>query len=231
MGSEAAIAFQLVSGLTQAAGNRKTANQIQAYDPYAGVQNPFGAANLAQAQAAQGEQDLLNRQADIALAESAQAQTAKARDVTRFREDQAQAFNDRGVLQEGSPLELLNETVVRGREEIDALDRQGRAQAELLRRRAAITGNTSRAAIAGSQAAWLTNVTQTRLAQLQTANSLRSNASQSARSALTNGLSLAGTAIKSWKTKRNPSAPANQVYDPLPQVGQQYGYTFDPGQL
>jgi len=99
----------------------------------------------------QNEQDALNAQADIALKESARRAAKVAREGKQYREQQAATYNASGILLEGSPMAVLNETRKLVHEEIDAISESGAAQADLFRRKAMIVGNEGRAALVGQR--------------------------------------------------------------------------------
>lgn len=99
----------------------------------------------------QNEQDAINAQADIALAEARRRAAKTAREGLHFRENQAMAYNASGILLEGSPMAVLNETRKLVGEEIDAITESGFAQADLMRRKAMQVGNEGRAALLGQR--------------------------------------------------------------------------------
>lgn len=76
----------------------------------------------------------------------------KAREVTKFREEQAVAYNKSGVTLAGSPLLVLDETRRLGQEEIDAIQRRGQNMQELYKQKAKQTKSAGRSALLGSLA-------------------------------------------------------------------------------
>jgi hypothetical protein len=78
----------------------------------------------------------LNTQSELALEESRLLASQKASEVKAFREDQAQAYNSSGVLLEGSPMVVLSDTIRKGNQEIEAIEKRGKALAQLYRSRA-----------------------------------------------------------------------------------------------
>ncbi len=93
---------------------------------------------LAAQRAANDEAELMDRQADIVLSETIRDADRLRRDVITFRESQAHAFLDSGVTLQGSPMEILTETVRKGNAQIEALVRRGQAESDLQRDKANI---------------------------------------------------------------------------------------------
>ncbi len=85
------------------------------------------------------EAQRLNMQANIALQEARTEAIQTASSVKSFREQQASGYLNSGVTLEGSPMENLTRTLVKGQEEIDAIQRHGAAQAKLYRLQASQT--------------------------------------------------------------------------------------------
>lgn len=88
--------------------------------------------------ASRDEAGQLSMQADIALQESQRDAMQRRRQVRSFREEQAQMYNNSGVLlEEGtSPMAVLADTIRKGDEEVDAILKRGQSMSELYRRRA-----------------------------------------------------------------------------------------------
>lgn len=108
MGSEFAIA---ALGLTQVATE---------------VAGGFASRSAANSAARQKEAE-----AKVIAAETQRDLAQKKREILAFRDSQAQKFNNAGVLLEGSPLVVLEETLTQGQEELSAIANQGRARANL----------------------------------------------------------------------------------------------------
>ncbi len=81
--------------------------------------------------AAQEEARLLGKQADIAFSESLREAARVDREVNSFKEEQAVRFARNGSL-EGSPLGVLTETAILGREQSNAVKNRGDALSGLL---------------------------------------------------------------------------------------------------
>lgn len=127
---------------------------------------PFQAALNLQQQAYNQEADLYDQQAQIALDEAGRDAEIKARDAEKFRAQQALNYSASGVLLEGSPMEVLNETRRLASQEIDATLARGGAQADLLRQRAMQTRTVGRASLLGEQAKYTQQATQARIQEI-----------------------------------------------------------------
>jgi len=99
--------------------------------------------------ASKKEANLLNDQAALAQSEAQAEAKRRANEVRKFHRKQALAFTKNGVTLEGSPLLVLDETLREGQEEVDAIVRQGTAQAKYYRESAAQARNKGRAALIG----------------------------------------------------------------------------------
>lgn len=94
---------------------------------------------------------MYNEQGDIALSEATRSAAKTAREGKAYRENQANTYNNSGVMLEGSPMLVLNETRRLVEEETNAIVDRGKAQARLFRYQAQVANNEGRAAILGSQ--------------------------------------------------------------------------------
>lgn len=127
------------------------------FNPYEIAYNPYKAGNPAEGLLKQqflssGEEALLiERQGQIAMEEATRAAFNLARDAKSFREEQANAYNASGVLLEGSPMMVLEETRNRAKEEVDALIKHGAAVQELENKKAFILRNNARSELLGAQ--------------------------------------------------------------------------------
>lgn len=99
--------------------------------------------------AANQEADALNTQAALTQAETKRDAAQKRREILSFKESQAMKFNNSGVLLDGSPLLVLQETIDLGNEEIKAITERGNAQSNLFRMRASQMRNRGRSALTG----------------------------------------------------------------------------------
>lgn len=117
----------------------------QAMSALAGVAGGFAGRS-----AANNEADMLNAQADLALKEARRDAILKKREVSSFKESQAQKYNASGVLIEGSPMAVLSNTVRKGNEEIKAIMDRGEAMSNLYRMRARQTQNAGKAGLFSS---------------------------------------------------------------------------------
>lgn len=109
----------------------------------------FNIGQMLQRQALATDAAAQEQQALIAQSEAHRAAVAKAREGHQHRESQALAYDGSGIMLDGSPMEVLNETVKLSQEEVDALEEQGKAQANLIRSRSAITQNQGLASLLG----------------------------------------------------------------------------------
>lgn len=218
MGAPAALAYSLGSGLTTGQNNAKLANtQVSnANQIYASAVNPLAGAMSEQASAAAGEQQQQNAQADLALAEANETAQQEARNTVQTRETQAQGYNSSGVMLQGSPLAVLNQTVQLGQQEIQATMARGNAQANLLRQQAYMTGSTNRAQLIGEQANFLTQNSQARMQALQNARGLQQGNQQALTSAGGNAISLLGNiSAKSLNPLFNALDPSGSLSNML----------------
>lgn len=131
-------------------GKQQTTYQ-QMPNPYTTNQELFNNLLGFQESAYTAQADLFERQADITLAESMTNAEIKARDAESFASQQALNYQSSGVTLEGSPMEVLNETRHKAKQEVQAILDQGKAYAELSRRQAVASRNTGRAAVLGAQ--------------------------------------------------------------------------------
>lgn len=110
---------------------------------------PYVAAQAMYQQSIDNEVAAQNDQADIAMSEANAEAARVAREAKDFRENQANTYNNSGVLLEGSPMAVLNDTVEKASAEINAIQRRGAAQASLYRRQALKVANNGRATLLG----------------------------------------------------------------------------------
>lgn len=75
-------------------------------------------------------------QASLVADEYEQAASQKAREVAHYAAEQAEMYLSGGVLMDGTPLAVVEETRQLGQQEVDALRRSGAARAKLLRMQA-----------------------------------------------------------------------------------------------
>lgn len=92
---------------------------------------------------------LYEDQAKLALSEADMAAQQKAREVKQFREQQALGYSGGGVLLEGTPMKVLNDTRAQGLLEIQAIESRGAAQANMYRMQSSIMQNEGRAQMLG----------------------------------------------------------------------------------
>lgn len=113
-----------------------------------------------QANSAYSDQGIaLMKQAQIAQQESEYAALQKQREVDKTAARQVMAMAKNGVVTSaGSPLEILYETMTLGQQEVDAIRRQGAAQADLYRTNANTAFNNGRSSLFGGAADALTTI-------------------------------------------------------------------------
>ena len=100
--------------------------------------------------AANSEAELLEQQGALAQEEANVQAAQKAREGARFRSAQSRLYNSSGVLLEGSPLAMLEETRYLAQEEASALTARGQAMSDLYKKKAGQTRNQGRNALIGS---------------------------------------------------------------------------------
>ncbi len=88
------------------------------------------------------EASRLNQQAELALEQSNLEAQQTANSVRSFRSSQASGYLNSGVLLEGSPLEVLANTVNKGNQEIELIQKQGQARQTLMRQQASQVGRS-----------------------------------------------------------------------------------------
>mgnify|MGYP000665034711 CR=1 FL=1 len=128
------------------------------------AQGPFNYGIMMQQRAIQDEMAFAEKQASLTMEEGMRDAKKKAEDVISFREEQANQYNGSGVLLEGSPMLVLEETRRRGQEEVDAIAKRATASADFIRRRAAISANSARASLLGAQNDFMTQTAATKMA-------------------------------------------------------------------
>lgn len=104
----------------------------------------------------------LMKQAQIAKQENEYAVRQKQREIDKAAARQVMAMSRNGLnTSAGSPLEILYETYTLGREEVDALKRQGQAQVWKYSTDANTSFNNGRSALLGGAANALTTIVST----------------------------------------------------------------------
>ncbi len=92
----------------------------------------------------------MQRQAEIARQESEYAAKQKKREVDKAAARQVMAFTANGInTSSGSPLEILQETLTLGQDEVDAIKRQGAAQVDYYNSQARVAYKSGRSALLG----------------------------------------------------------------------------------
>lgn len=148
----------------QAAGNFFGGlGQSSVYDVYAKAQNPLNGAMALQASATENQAQAYEQQADFSIQDATNQAQQIAFEALQARENQAQAYNSSGVLLEGTPLAVLEQTRQQGQKQINAVMQQGALTADLLRRNALVTRSQGRAALLGEQNDWLTQQAQAKI--------------------------------------------------------------------
>ena len=107
----------------------------------------------------------LMKQAQIAQYENELAIKQKQREIDKAAARQVMAMSKNGIVtSEGSPLEILYETMTLGQEEVDALKRRGAAQVDMYRTNANTMFKTGRSELLGGAANALTTIGTTYMA-------------------------------------------------------------------
>ncbi len=161
------MSSQMAFGISSGVVNLGSAMFSKSADTYSSTAPAFYAAQSLQQQALSQQAALEEVQAGLAIKEANRAAAAKARDVHYIREDQALQYDGSGILLEGSPMEVLNETVRLGKEEVDALVDQGKSQADLIRRSSMIQQNQGIASLLGQTSQFNTGRAQAKIQQSQ----------------------------------------------------------------
>ena len=108
------------------------------------------ASGVMQNQAAQKQAKLITQQGEIQKQEALRAANQTRENARKFQERQILAFGKNGVMIQGSPLLLLNETMTKGNEEAAAIEARGYALQELAQGNAEVTKDQGKAALVGS---------------------------------------------------------------------------------
>lgn len=111
--------------------------------------NPMAGVQQMQMQSNEIEAKSLEEQAQQAMYEAGLEAQQKAREAHLFRENQANTYSASGVLLEGSPMEVLNETRSLAQQEVDMILKRGQATGNVLRGKAFNTRSEGRAAVLG----------------------------------------------------------------------------------
>ena len=117
---------------------------------------PFGAALDQQSYAAEQEALAQEEQGRIAEQEAALYAEQKTREAGKFAQQQALNYSASGVLLEGTPAQVLNETRNLAAQEVEAILKQGAAQGNLARRKAGIVRSSALANRLGDEAKFKT---------------------------------------------------------------------------
>lgn len=139
--------LRIKNGAETAAFFSNTKN-IMAINQAAGAVAGFGQ-GVSQYASARNEANALEAQSQLVEAEAEAEARRKERQIRSFRDAQAARFNKSGVMLEGTPLLVLQETINLGREEVDAVLARGNAQANLVRTQAGRTRSAGRNALIG----------------------------------------------------------------------------------
>ncbi len=102
-----------------------------------------------QNRAAKAEAELLEEQGRIESQEAQREAQRVADDRRKFRKKQTLAFLKNGVTLAGSPLLVIEETIQKSQEEVNAIVKQGRARTLLRFQQAALQRAQGRAALLG----------------------------------------------------------------------------------
>lgn len=197
----------------------------KAFNTFTPSANPMAGVQSLYKQSVDMEADSLNKQGDLAMSEAGQAALQKARDVKTFREQQANSYNGSGVLLEGSPMLVLEQTRRLGQQEVDAIINRGQAITELYRKNALITTNQGRAAILGQNIQFGAEQATARIQSLANSNRLPSALGSFA--SVFTGLGI-GKGAGAATGMADPLAEAASI---APSVNQNYGYQFSPWQM
>jgi hypothetical protein len=200
----------------------------KAFNTFTPTANPMAGVQSLYQQSVDTEAANLNKQGDLAQSEAGMAALQKARDVKTFRENQANAYSGSGVLLEGSPMLVLENTRRLGQQEVDAIINRGQAMTELYRKNALITANQGRATILGQNIQFGAEQATARIQALTNSNRLPA-ALGSFGSIFTGlGIGKGNAAAASTTGMSDPIAEAASI---APSVNQQYGYQFNPWQM
>lgn len=160
--------------------------------------------------------NLYEDQAVLAEQEADAAAQQKAREVKQFREQQALGYSGGGVLLEGTPMKVLNDTRAQGLLEIQAIERRGAAQANMYRMQSTIMQNEGRAQMLAQTMQFNSEQAKAQMAMSAT----RAGGIQTALAGLGNMFGNAGLGgAKAQPTNQTQigSAPGSYFQDPFAQ--------------
>lgn len=124
----------------------------------------FNAAQALQSQLVEQNAQAQELQAQNVMADAELDAAQLAREAAQFREDQALAYDNSGVLLAGSPLLVLESTRSLAQQEIDAVSKRALNQAKLYQVQAGIIRNEGRAQLLGASTTYNTKQAQERIA-------------------------------------------------------------------
>lgn len=130
-------ALSLAGSATPSGGLGKAYLALQGMSALSGL-----VGGIAGVGATQSEASRLNEQADLALQQANLEAAQTERGTRSFASSQASGYLNSGVTLEGSPMEVIATTLMRGQEEADAARKRGQAQQNLIRMQAGQTKKT-----------------------------------------------------------------------------------------
>ena len=210
MGAEAALAFSAVSGVASGIGGLAAANT--AANPYQTTVNPLQGALNAQQAAITQQEAAYNQQATQALSEANLNAQQEARQAETTIGQQNEAYNNAGVMQSGTPMEVAAYSAWQGQQEVNATVQRGQAQANLANTNAYITGAQGAAQLFGAQSNFITQQATAKIQAGQTAQVMRNAAIQSLSTATAKGIDFTGST--DWY-QNNFGPASNQQMPPV----------------
>ena len=133
------------SAATSTAGLSKLYAVTQAVSALSQVAGGISSMN-----AANQEADAQKREADLLWQESQTEAAQKARDVNAFQSKQAHSYASSGIMLQGTPIQVLEDTRSKGQQEIDAIIKRGKVAKQLAMVRSNMTRSQGRASMLGS---------------------------------------------------------------------------------
>lgn len=209
MSSPAAIAFTLMQGISAGVGSfaASTAKPV--------LPNPtqYNDARQMQAQSVSAEVASEQEQANLSVTEG-QSELARQGYEGNFMVDTiAQQYNSNGVLQQGSPMAVINQARTAKQNEIQAYGNQVAATSDLLNMKAFITGSQGRSQQASDEASFNSQTAAAKIGGIAQSGRLQTSGITDISSALSRVL---GTGGRNNTFGNNPST---STYAPTGGVG------------
>lgn len=218
MGGEAALAYQIASGLIGAGGAYANANSRAASNEFMPDRSGLDASIASYQKSLDIEYGATNKQADLILQELGTEATRQAQESEYEQNTTAQAFNSSGVTLAGTPLAIISKQRQLKLQEIDALRNRATALADLERAKGTIAYNEGNAKIGAIQGDYITKAAQYAITSASTKSAAQSYASEDFMNLLGSTFGLLGNTTFGQKLtsqfRRTPTGNRARTYSP-----------------